>query len=301
MALVTKTIPVFSGRQMCYVAAMWRSVLQQAQACTGLPAKFRDVSPNVTSYGSRNIHCSPGQFAGHNKWSKVRHIKGPKDQAKSMLFAKYALQIRVAVKEDGPNPDLNSKLDSIISIAKDKGMTKASIEHAVKTAHGNKDKPLVSSQADIQGPGGACILVDVVTDASKQTRDQLRKLCKTHGGVYGSKVRHAFERKGVIRVSSILDMDRAEEVAIEAGAEDVEQVVDEDDMEVIQFICDPADLQNVQEKLAELQCETKSSSVEYIPTQTLPLTGDLLEQASTLVRELSNRDDVLKVYHNIEA
>ena len=52
--------------------------------------------------------------------------------------------------------------------------------------------------------------------------------------MYGSKVRHAFERKGVITVSSDLDMDRAEEVAIEAGAEDVEQVVDEDDMEVIQ-------------------------------------------------------------------
>ncbi|CAH1239128.1 TACO1 [Branchiostoma lanceolatum] len=301
MALATRAVLdlVFSSR-LCHVTlltALRRSILQQG--FLEQPAKFRLLSP--TSHVFRAIHCSPGLFAGHNKWSKVRHIKGPKDQAKSKLFAKYALQIRLAVKEDGPNPDLNSKLDNIIRIAKDKGMTKASIEHAVKTANGSKDKAVVSSLTEIQGPGGAYILVDVVTDSAKQTRDQLKKLCKTHGGVYGSKVRHAFERKGVIAISSDLDMDQAEEVAIEAGAEDVEQVVSEDDTEVIQFISDPSDLQRVQEKLKELQYETRSSSLEYIPTQTLPLTGDILEQASNLVRELSDREDVLKVYHNIEA
>ncbi|XP_019627729.1 PREDICTED: translational activator of cytochrome c oxidase 1-like [Branchiostoma belcheri] len=295
MALATRTIPALSCAQ-CHIAAMWRSGLQQG--LLEQPAKFPQV---FRIFSPRDVHSSVWLYAGHNKWSKVRHIKGPKDQAKSKLFAKFALQIRLAVKEDGPNPELNSKLDSIISTAKEKGMTKASIDHAVKTAHGNKDKPVVSSLADIQGPGGSYILADVVTDSAKQTRDQLRKICKTHGGVFGSKARHAFERKGIITVSSALDMDRAEEVAIEAGAEDVEQGVDEDDTEVIQFICDPSDLQTVQDKLKELCCESRSSSVEYIPTQTIPLTGDTLEQASALVRELSDRDDVLKVYHNIEA
>lgn len=36
--------------------------------------------------------------AGHNKWSKVKHIKGPKDEARGKMFMKFGMMIKMAVK-----------------------------------------------------------------------------------------------------------------------------------------------------------------------------------------------------------
>jgi len=46
----------------------------------------------------RMLSTTPHVQAGHNKWSKVRHIKGPKDQEKSMIFNKLSLLIRQVVR-----------------------------------------------------------------------------------------------------------------------------------------------------------------------------------------------------------
>jgi len=36
--------------------------------------------------------------AGHNKWSNIRHIKGANDQQKSLLFAKFSRQMKLAIR-----------------------------------------------------------------------------------------------------------------------------------------------------------------------------------------------------------
>lgn len=46
----------------------------------------------------RTLHLTTEVPAGHNKWSKVRHIKGPKDAERSRIFSKLCLSIRLAVK-----------------------------------------------------------------------------------------------------------------------------------------------------------------------------------------------------------
>lgn len=46
----------------------------------------------------RTLHLTTQVLAGHNKWSKVRHIKGPKDTERSRIFSKLCLSIRLAVK-----------------------------------------------------------------------------------------------------------------------------------------------------------------------------------------------------------
>ena len=46
----------------------------------------------------RTLHFTAAVPAGHNKWSKVRHIKGPKDVERSRIFSKLCLNIRLAVK-----------------------------------------------------------------------------------------------------------------------------------------------------------------------------------------------------------
>jgi hypothetical protein len=46
----------------------------------------------------RTLHVTAAAPAGHNKWSKVRHVKGPKDTERSLIFSKLCLSIRLAVK-----------------------------------------------------------------------------------------------------------------------------------------------------------------------------------------------------------
>lgn len=49
----------------------------------------------------RTVHVCLVLRAGHNKWSKVKDIKIPKDAARARMIAKYAMLIRVAVRGAG--------------------------------------------------------------------------------------------------------------------------------------------------------------------------------------------------------
>lgn len=59
---------------------------------------FQPHPPDCSPARSRTLHRTTAAPAGHNKWSKVRHIKGPKDTERSRIFSKLALSIRLAVK-----------------------------------------------------------------------------------------------------------------------------------------------------------------------------------------------------------
>jgi hypothetical protein len=55
----------------------------------------------------------PGDtMAGHNKWSKVKRIKGAIDAKRGKIFSKLAKEIAVAVRLGGPDPDANVRLRS---------------------------------------------------------------------------------------------------------------------------------------------------------------------------------------------
>jgi transcriptional/translational regulatory protein YebC/TACO1 len=61
-------------------------------------------------------------MAGHNKWSKVKRIKGAIDAKRGKLFSKLAKEIAVAAKLGGPNPDANVRLRPAITWARTRNM-----------------------------------------------------------------------------------------------------------------------------------------------------------------------------------
>ena len=48
-------------------------------------------------------------MAGHNKWSKVKHIKGAADAKRSKLFSKLAKEITVSARDGGGDPAPRSR------------------------------------------------------------------------------------------------------------------------------------------------------------------------------------------------
>jgi transcriptional/translational regulatory protein YebC/TACO1 len=71
-------------------------------------------------------------MAGHNKWSKVKRIKGAIDAKRGKLFSKLAKEIAVAAKPGGPDPDANVRLRSAITLERTQNMPNDNPERAIK-------------------------------------------------------------------------------------------------------------------------------------------------------------------------
>ncbi|XP_066484537.1 translational activator of cytochrome c oxidase 1 isoform X2 [Tiliqua scincoides] len=263
---------------------------------------FRQHFLMLLDHPSRTIHASCVLFAGHNKWSKVKHIKGPKDTARSVLFQKLTMMIRLAVREGGPNPELNSNLANIIEQCRSKSMPKSSIEAAITGGEKTKSSYLMY---EARGPGGASLLIEILTDNAKRSLQEIRHLLNQYGGISCDGARHSFEKKGIVAVNrkdqsgSPVSLDRALELAIEAGAEDVQEEDDEDEKAMFRFICAGPTLRQVREKLDSMGLCSVSSSLEFIPTITTQLSDEEMERASQLLEALGNCLDVVRVYDNI--
>lgn len=248
----------------------------------------------------RTLQLCSALCAGHNKWSKVKHIKGPKDEARGRMFTKLGMMIRIAVKEGGPNPDLNMNLSHILEQCRSKNMPKASIETIIKSAE--KAKPTTQHMYEARGPGGCQLLIEVLTDNNTRSHHEIRRLLNKNGGMFAEGTRHNFHRRGVVVVpGQNITAERALELAIEAGAEDVQDTEDEEEQPILQFICDVTDLMKVRVSLEELGMKITSAGLEFLPQNHSSLDQDQLESASTLIEALNDCPDVVRVWDNIQA
>ncbi|XP_072418028.1 translational activator of cytochrome c oxidase 1-like [Chiloscyllium punctatum] len=183
-------------------------------------------------------------------------------------------------------------------------MPKASIEAAIK---GAKSKASIYSLYEGRGPGGSSLLIEVLTDNNSRSHQEIKNILNKNGGSLCEGARHCFERKGVVTVIGLdndgqqIELERALELAIEAGAEDVKQAEDEEDKVILKFVSDIPSLQDVREKLKALGLLTITAVPEFIATTTVQLTDRDLEAAFSLIELIDGYRDVIKVYDNIES
>ncbi|NXS51877.1 TACO1 oxidase, partial [Brachypteracias leptosomus] len=85
---------------------------------------------------ARPLHLGPGSWAGHNRWSKVKNVKGPRDAARSRLFQRLGAMLRTAAREGGPDPSLNAQLANVMEQCRARNMPKATIEAAIGSVVG---------------------------------------------------------------------------------------------------------------------------------------------------------------------
>ncbi|XP_053883590.1 translational activator of cytochrome c oxidase 1 isoform X2 [Malaclemys terrapin pileata] len=286
---------------MARAAAPYRCrVLASVLALKELVPRLAAPSPRSLC---RALHTSGATPAGHNKWSKVKHIKGPRDVERSRLFQKLTMLLRVAVKEGGPNPDLNTNLANIIEQCRSKSMPKSSIEVAIKGGDKGKSSYLLY---EARGPGGSALLIEVLTDNAKRTYQDIRLILKRNGVQMSDGARHSFDKKGVITVSGHdsqqrpVALEQALELAIEAGAQDVWEEDDEKEQAVLKFVCEVPSLHQVRQKLDSKGLQSLSAALEFIPNARVRLTDEEMERASQLLSMLGDCQEVIRVYDNIE-
>ena len=150
------------------------------------------------------------------------------------------------------------------------------------------------------GPGGVAILLEVMTDNRNRTAGEIRHLFTKHGGNLGESgcVAWMFERKGVLSAGAAengLDEDKAMELALEVGAEDVRQ----EDGDFV-FYSSPEDFERVKKFLEEKNVKFTVSEVTMIPRSTVEVRGKEARQVLSLVEALEDRDDVQQVHTNFD-
>ena len=237
-------------------------------------------------------------MSGHNKWSKVKNIKGVEDAKRSKLFSKLSKEISVAAKEGGTDPEANPRLRSAIQNAKSASMPKDNIERAIHKSE--KDSASIQ-EITYEGyaPHGIAIYLECMTDNQQRAVSNIKAIFNKHGGSLGKNgsLKFLFDTKGVfnIKKEKIADLESFELEIIDAGAEDVNV---EDD--IITITTPMEDYGPMQKKLEEMGIEPENSGLERVPKTTKKLDTKEALKVMKIIDLFEDDEDVQKVYHNLE-
>ena len=235
-------------------------------------------------------------MSGHSKWSNIKHRKGKNDALKAKITTKISREITVAVKAGGTDPTGNMRLKLALQKARENNIPKDNIQRAIDKGAGAGD---ANNYEEITyegyGPGGAAILVEVMTDNRNRAAADVRHAFSKRGGNLGESgsVNWMFKRKGVFVIPQEgNDEETLTLLALDAGAEDIKV---EDDVFVIYTL--PDDYDAVEVALAEASIATDMAQITMVPDTNMELTGDDAVNMQRVLDMLEDLDDVQDVYH----
>lgn len=237
-------------------------------------------------------------MAGHSKWSNIQYRKGRQDAAKSKVFTKIIREISVAARAGGSDPAMNARLRLAMDKAIAANMSKDTLSRAIKKATGELEGVVYEEiRYEGYGPGGVAIMVDCLSDNRTRTVAEVRHAFTKYGGNLGAdgSVAFQFRHAGVISFSTRSDEQRIFEVALEAGAEDIESSV-----AGVDVVTTPANYESVKSALKEAGLEPQQAAVTMRPQVAVSLGADDATRCIRLLEALEDLDDVQDVYSNAE-
>jgi YebC/PmpR family DNA-binding regulatory protein len=242
-------------------------------------------------------------MSGHSKWHQIRRQKGVNDAKRGQLFTRLGRELVVAVREGGgPDPEANFRLRMAIQRARDANMPMENIDRTVKrAAGGGEGTQLEEINYEGYAPGGAAIMVQVVTDNRNRTAAEIRNTFNKNAGNLGEVgcVDWIFEPRGVIEVKvDGRDEDELMLDAADAGAEDVAPLEDGDDTATI--YTEPSDLDAVRQALTAKKLEVVRAESTLVPKTKVELGEKEGIQTLRLIDRLEDLDDVQNVYTNAD-
>jgi YebC/PmpR family DNA-binding regulatory protein len=240
-------------------------------------------------------------MAGHNKWSKVKHIKARVDAIKGRVFSKCAHEIALAARAGGGDPAINARLRTAIDNAKAVSMPKDNIDRAIKKGTGELGGDAIQEVAyEAYGPSGIAFIIEMATDNLNRSAQDLRTILSKNGGNIATpgSVSYQFDRKGEIRIAAPagLNEENLIEAVIEAGADDV--VTDDSEHLVLTAT---TELGSVAQKLRDTGFHILSEKFVSLP-QTPAVVSDpgLARQILKLHDALEDYPDTLNIFTNLE-
>jgi YebC/PmpR family DNA-binding regulatory protein len=215
------------------------------------------------------------------------------------LFTKLTREIIASAREGGANPEGNFKLRLAIQKARDANMPLDNIQRALdKASGGGEGSSMVEMVLGGHAPGGAAVIVQVLTDNRNRTVQEIRNIFSRAGGSLGesSSVAWMFESKGVINIKTDgMNSDDLELQAIDAGADDVKV-----EKGTVEIYTAPDKLEAVRRALEAMKIPIESAQLSMLSKTTVPLEEKAAIQTLKLMDKLEDLDEVQSVTANVD-
>lgn len=239
-------------------------------------------------------------MSGHSHWATIRRKKGAQDAKRGALFTRLTREIVMAAREGGGDPETNVRLALAIEKARANNMPKENIERAIRRGTGEDKDAAAIEQIMYEGyaPHGVAMMIECVTDNRNRAVAEIRHVLTRSGGnmAEAGSVAWQFQRMAYFSFpASQMDYDRAFELAVEAGAEDVTQ-----DGENIEILAPVESFKDVANRLHAAGVQPEEAGLRYIAKQEIELGVEETLQVLKVIEALEDLDDVQNVYHNLK-
>jgi len=239
-------------------------------------------------------------MSGHSKWATIKHKKGAADAKRGKIFSKISKELMLVARQGGGDPSTNASLRNLIQKAKGVNMPGDNVDRAIKKGTGELGG-VIYEEITYEGyaAGGVAMIVNVLTDNKNRAAAEVRHVFTKHGSSFAGQgsVSRGFTRKGQIIVEAEgVDEDKLMEVALNAGAEDMQK-----DGDQFEILTEPSVFSNVAEALEKAGFKASSSEISMVPQLYVPVTDkSVAESVMKFVSDLEDHDDVQNVYTNMD-
>ena len=222
----------------------------------------------------------------------------------AIQFTRLGKEIAIAIKENGPHPENNSRLRTAIQNAKAVNMPKDRVEAAIKRASEKDAKGYEEHVYEGYGPHGVPILIETATDNTNRTVANVRSYFTKAGGSLGKtgSLDFIFQRKSIFRFKATeeLDVEELEFELIDGGLEELYVEADEEGNDIVVLQTSFEDFGNMQKLLEEKGFQDASGKLERISLSHTTINEEQAADVLKLIDKIEEDDDVQAVYHNMD-
>ncbi|MDY6323172.1 MAG: YebC/PmpR family DNA-binding transcriptional regulator [Succinivibrio sp.] len=242
-------------------------------------------------------------MSGHSKWANIRFRKAAQDAKRGKVFTKLIREITTAARVGGGEEANNPRLRSAVIAALAQNMTRDTIKRAIERGvGGGEGADLENITYEGYGIGGVAVMVECMTDNHNRTASDVRHAFTKFGGNLGTSgsVSYLFTKKGVISFAPDedgkmpLDEDKAMEIGLDAGADDVTT----NDDGSIDVYTTPEAFADVADAFDKAGFKPASAEVTQVPSTEVALDKDQAVRFMHMIDGLEDLDDTQQVYHN---
>ncbi len=239
-------------------------------------------------------------MSGHSKWSTIKRKKGAADAKRGAVFTRITREIVMAARDGGGDPNGNFRLRLAVDKARSENMPKDNIERAVRRGTGEDKDAAAFEQVMYEGyaPHGVAVMIECVTDNRNRTVAELRHALTHAGGNMGElgSVAWQFERAAYFSFpSSAMNYEKAFELGIEAGANDVI-----DDNGTVEIIGPAEAFKGIADRLHAAGVQPDEAGLRMIPKQELELEVGQTVHVMKALEGIEELDDVQNVFSNLK-
>ena len=238
-------------------------------------------------------------MAGHSKWANIKHRKARQDAKRGAVFTKIIRELTVAAKDGGPVIEDNPRLRLAHDKALAANMAKDTINRAIQRgAGGQEGQNLEEVIYEGYAPGGIAGYIKTLTDNKNRTVSEIRHAFTKYGGNLGTSgsVAYLFEAKGKLLIKSDATDEKLYEVAIENGADDINDI----DGVKTEIVCDPKNISGLKEMVEQAGFEIEASEIVMETENNISLDEEQSEKNMKLTDALEDLDDVQEVFTNAD-